>query len=139
IARDPTLVLLDLRDAAPKPIPGAIVVKADSVALGVLAEAVPGRSLVVVYDADGRLRQVPGHWPRDLTYRHLAGGRAGWEREVLTPATTASASTEERARVRRQNEIAAFYSGAVAKPIAAPPPPAATGAGPARKKKAGGC
>ncbi|MBK7835221.1 MAG: YeeE/YedE family protein [Gemmatimonadetes bacterium] len=140
IERDPSLLVLDLRgDGAAKPIPGALLVAADTSALGVLAEAVPGRTTVVVYDSAGSLRALPGEWPADLEYRYLAGGRAGWEREVLTPATPRASTWQERERVQRQHHVAAFFSGAGVKASSAAPPPRVAGGGGAKKKKGGGC
>ncbi len=141
VARDPMLVLLDLRGAnADKPIPGAVTVAPDSSAFVALADAVPGRTTVVVYDAEGTLRELPGNWPQGLEYRYVVGGRAGWQRDVLTPAAATMSSLGERERVQRQNQIAAFFSGATVKASTAAPPPSAAGGGGARKKKpAGGC
>lgn len=140
VARDAGLVILDLRgDAATKPVPGAIAVASDSAGAAALTDAVQGRTMVVIYDADGARRAVPGDWPRDLDYRHLDGGYAGWERDVLTPAVPASASLAERDRVQHQNGLAAFFSGAAVQSSAAAPPPPAAGGGAKKKKKAGGC
>jgi uncharacterized membrane protein YedE/YeeE len=141
VSRDAGLLVLDLRGkGAAKPIAGAIVVAADSEGRAALADAVPGRTTVVVYDAAGARTSVPGDWPAELEYRYLAGGRAAWEREVLTPAAPATASLAERARVQHQNQLAAYFSGAaVSSSSSAPPPPPAGGGGGAKKKKAGGC
>lgn len=141
VARDPMLVVLDLRGAnAEKPIPGAATAASDSSALETLADAVPGRTTVVMYDAEGTLRELPGYWPPGLEYRYLTGGHAGWQRDVLTPAVATTASLDERERVQRQNQIAAFFSGATAKASTAAPPPRGAAPGGAKKKKpAGGC
>lgn len=142
VARDPSLIILDVRgEEGEKPLPGAIPVSADSSALAVLADAVPGTSLVVIYDATGARRKLPAAWPRDLEYRVLAGGRAGWERDVLTPDTTTSMSTAARERRGRQQHLAAYFSGATVKASSAPPPPRAAGGGGGggKKKKGGGC
>lgn len=140
LARDPGLVVLDLRgDSAAKPIPGAVAVAADTTGAAALADAIPGRTTVVIYDADGSRRSVPGDWPRELEYRHIDGGHAGWQRDVLTPAVAASTSLDERDRVQYQNQLAAFFSGATVKPSTSAPPPPAAGGGAKKKKKAGGC
>lgn len=141
VERDPLLVVLDLRGAAAeKPIPGAFVVAADSTAVASLADAVPGRTTVVIYDATGSRTSVPGDWPKELEYRYVRGGRAGWERDVVTPVATVPATIAERDLVERQHQLSAYFSGATVKASsAAPPPPAAGGGGGGKKKKGGGC
>jgi uncharacterized membrane protein YedE/YeeE len=128
IARDPNLLLLDVRAASTRTLPGAASAKLDTSALPLLSGAVPHKTTVVVYDAAGQLRSVPGTWPRELDYRFISGGYQGWEQQVLTPTGDAA-----------QNQIAAYFSGATVQsaPVAAPPPTA--GGGGAKKKKAGGC
>jgi len=139
VARDPALLILDLRGAnTERPIPGAVAVSGDSTALPLLADAVSGQTTVVVYDAAGSLRAVPGTWPRDLAYVHVEGGHAGWVRNVLTPAVAIGSTLVERERVDRQRQLAAFFTGAAVQAPAAAPPPAATRAGPVKKKKPGG-
>lgn len=140
LARDPLLVVMDLRGTnAAKPIPGAVLVAPDSLVPGALADAVPGRTTVVIYDDSGRVRDVSGAWPAGLEYRFLDGGRAGWQREVLTPMALTGVSLAERERAERQHQIAAFFSGATVKATPAVPPPAAGAAGVKKKKPAGGC
>ena len=141
VEHDPTLLVLDLRSdrEAQPPIPGALPAAPDSSALPALASALPGQTTVVVYDDAGTLAAVPAAWPRDLEYRVLRGGRQAWGREVLTPATPTSFTLAEQERVRRQNQLSAFFSGAKlqASTVAAPPPALPSGAAP--KKKSGGC
>ncbi|MBK6306834.1 MAG: YeeE/YedE family protein [Gemmatimonadetes bacterium] len=139
IERDPSLLVLDLRgDGAAKPIPGR------SSWRRTLGTRCPGRSGSRSHDGGGvRFRRIasraPGEWPADLEYRYLAGGRAGWEREVLTPATPRASTWQERERVQRQHHVAAFFSGAGVKASSAAPPPRVAGGGGAKKKKGGGC
>lgn len=140
VVRDPSLVVLDLRGAAAAdPLPGAIVLPADSAGRSALADAVPGRTTVVVYDGTGARRAVPGDWPRELAYRYLEGGRAAWTRDVLTPAAPPASGVEALARVRRQHALAAYFTGSPVKAAAAAAPPLVSGGGAPRKKKAGGC
>lgn len=141
VERDPMLVLLDLRGAgAEKPIPGATVAAPDSTALEALADAVPGRTTVVVYDATGSRTTVPGDWPKDIEYRYLRGGRAGWEREIVTPSAEVPTTLDERDHVERQRHFSAYFSGATVKASSTAPPPRAAGpAGGGKKKKGGGC
>ena len=140
IARNPSLLVLDLRGpGAEKPIPGALLVAADTSALSVLADAVPGRTTVVVYDSVGTRRTLPGVWPAALQYRYVNGGRAGGQREVLTPATPTRTTLAERERIARQHQLAAFFSGATVQASGSAPPPRVAGPGGAKKKKGGGC
>ncbi|HEX6559598.1 MAG TPA: YeeE/YedE thiosulfate transporter family protein [Longimicrobiales bacterium] len=139
IARDPNLLIVDVRARPDKVVPGAVAAKPDTSALPLLGDALPGRTTVVVYDATGTLRTVPASWPRELDYHYLAGGFDGWQKQVLTPASAAGSQTNVLEQVREQNQVAAYFSGATvqAGPVAAPPP--AAGGGGAKKKKAGGC
>jgi uncharacterized membrane protein YedE/YeeE len=138
IAGDPGLMIVDVRSDPEDLVPGAYAVEPDSTAAAVLAGAGAGTDVVII-DPDGSLSEVPVAWPDRPTYRPLAGGWAGWEEEVLTPATPADATAEEIERVRYQNGIAAFFSGAgtQAVQVAAPPPAIPTGGGGAPKR--GGC
>ncbi len=140
IRREPGLLILDLRadsDGA-KGIPGAVP-SADETSALALLEAAPSGTTVVVYDESGAVTEAPPAWPRGLSYLFLDGGLAGWESQVLTAALPAGSSLEERARILKQNQISAFFSGAAVQsaPSAAPPPAMAGGGAP--KKKAGGC
>jgi len=137
IARDPTLVIFDLRrDRGPRGIPGARPLE-DSTAAATLAEVSPA-SRVVVFDDSGTTRATRAGWPATPTYRYLRGGLAAWQAEVLMPAP-AGPDADAREAAERQRMIGAYFSGAGA--VAAPPPPAATGARPAGggKKRSGGC
>jgi len=140
IERQPGILLLDLRTdpQAEKGIPGAVPSADEASALDLL-NATPRGTTVVVYDAAGSVQEAPASWPRTLTYRVLEGGLAGWEIQVLTPATPVGTSLEERAWILKQNQISAYFSGAAVQTssVAAPPPAMAAGAPP--KKKAGGC
>ena len=138
IAEDPDLMVVDLRNDVEERIPGAYPVAADSTALPVLAGADSATDVVVV-DPEGTLDVVPALWPERPTYRVLRGGWAAWEAEVLTPATPGSTTAEELDRVRYQNGIAAFFSGAQAAPQAVAPPPAIPTGGGGAKPKRGGC
>jgi rhodanese-related sulfurtransferase len=146
IARDPNIIVLDVRtahatngDAEEKPIPGAVAAFADSAAPAALDAAVPATTVVIIYDESGTLREVPATWRRDVAYRFLDGGYHGWQQRVLTPATAQDTRLDSVASVREQNQIAAYFSGASveATPVAAPPP--VVGGGGVKKKKAGGC
>ena len=138
IAGDPDLMIVDLRADPDDLVPGAYAVAPDSTAAAVLAGAGEGTDVVII-DADGSLGEVPDSWPDRPTYRALSGGWAGWEAEVLTPATPAGATAGEIDRARYQNGIAAFFSGAgtQAVQVAAPPPVIPAGGGGAPKR--GGC
>ena len=139
IAGDPELMIVDARPEADDRVPGSYPVALDSTARAVLAGA-SGETEVVVVDADGALDAVPASWPDRPSYRVLRGGWSAWEDEVLTPATPASGEAGELARVRWQNGIAAFFSGAEtrAPQVTAPPPAIPTGGGGAKPKR-GGC
>ncbi len=140
IARDPQLLILDVRGTeAGKTVPGALATTADTSALTLLGDAVPGSTIVVVYDAVGTLRMVPASWPRDVTYRYMSGGYEGWQQEVLTAAQPTSSDLAMQQHVREQNQVAAYFSGATVQAAAVAAPPPAAGGGGAKKKKAGGC
>ncbi len=138
IAEDPDLLVVDLRDGAEDRIPGAYPVALDSTALPVLAGADSATDVVLV-DSTGVVDAVPAGWPQRPTYRVLRGGWAGWDAEVLTPATPATNTAEELERVRYQNGIAAYFSGARATPQVVAPPPAIPSGGGGAKPKRGGC
>lgn len=138
IAEDPDLMVVDLRQDAADRIPGAYPVAPDSSALPVLAGADSATDVVIV-DASGALDVVPAGWPERPNYRMLAGGWAGWEAEVLTPATPDRSTADELAWVRYQNGIAAFFSGATAAPQAMVPPPAIPTGGGGAAPERGGC
>jgi uncharacterized membrane protein YedE/YeeE len=138
IARDPRLVLLDLRPSPGEAtIPGAQRA-GDSSAVELLAAA-PAAARVVVFDDVGLRRETGARWPAELSYYYLEGGFAGWRAEVLTPAA-AEFDAASRARAERQRQVAAYFTGGV---VQAAPPPAAGAGGPARgaggKKRGGGC
>ena len=140
IEREAGILILDLRadPEADKGIPGAVPSADGETALNLLRGASP-RTTVVVYDEAGSITEAPAVWPRTLEYRFLAGGLSGWKSDVLTLVEASGTTLEEREEVLRQNQISAFFSGAAvhASSVAAPPP--AMSAGPAPKKKAGGC
>lgn len=138
IAEDPDLLVVDLRQEAEDRIPGAYPVTLDSAALPVLAGADAATDVVII-DPDGTLDRVPAYWPDRPTYRVVRGGWAGWDAEVLTPATPENTTTGELARVRYQNGISAFFSGAAATPQVVAPPPVMPSGGGAAKPKRGGC
>jgi hypothetical protein len=94
---------------------------------------------VLLIDQDGTLARVPSNWPWRARYLVLRGGWDGWHAQVLTPATPTASTVEEAGRVRRQNAVAAYFSGtAAAVPAVAPPAPMpAAGSGGARPKRAG--
>jgi uncharacterized membrane protein YedE/YeeE len=139
IGRDPTLMMVDVRSGEPDGhIPGAYPMDLDAAA-SLLAGA-PAGTRVVVIDEVGDFSEVPSSWPRRLSYAVLAGGFVQWEFEVLTPALPGDGRVAEREWAARQNQIAAFFSGAAVEGGAAPPPPPMPAGGPAgKKKKAGGC
>jgi uncharacterized membrane protein YedE/YeeE/rhodanese-related sulfurtransferase len=140
IERDPGILILDLRadPQADDGIPGSVPAT-DGKAARDLLRGTPPETMVVVYDEAGGVTMAPAEWPQTLDYWFLDGGLSGWRDEVLTPASADGAALDERERVQRQNQISAFFSGAAvqASSVAAPPP--AMSAGPAPKKKAGGC
>ena len=139
IARDPTLVIFDLRaDRTSRGIPGARPLD-DSTAAAALAELAP-TSRVVVFDESGTRHETAPGWPRALRYHSVRGGLAGWQAEVITPVAPGF-DLVSRGAAERQRMVGAFFSGAGAN--AAPPPPARTGgaagAGSGGKKRTGGC
>lgn len=139
IRRDPGIWILDLREDPGEAgrIPGARQARWDEAAA--LLAGIPSGGTVVFYDEDTVAADVPPEWPRFLRYRALEEGWGGWKRDVLTPRSASHFSLEEQARVARQNQISAFFSGSGLKAsTAAAPPPVMTGAA-APKKKAGGC
>jgi uncharacterized membrane protein YedE/YeeE len=141
IERQPGILILDLRSDpdSEKGIPGAVAGSDPGAVVGLLVGS-PEGTVVVVYDEDGKVTDRPAVWPRNLDYRHLEGGLAGWRDQVLTPLELWGNSLEERERVQRQNQIAAFFSGAAVQSsfVAAPPPMMPAGGG-GKKPKAGGC
>jgi hypothetical protein len=137
IARDPNLIILDLRPAPDPTIPGAHPAALDGPADPMLAGAGPATDVVLVTET-GVPEPIPAHWPA-LRYRLLEGGWEGWVADVLTPATTATADGAAMDRVRRQNAVSAFFSGAAMQvPVVAAPPPITGGAGRTRPAR-GGC
>ncbi len=141
IRGNPDLLILDLRlpvDELEAGVPGAYPTAPDSSALRLLATAGP-YTTVVVYDENGDFTHAPANWPQGLNYQYLHGGFSAWDRDVLTPLEMEYSDLDRREFIERQNQIAAFFSGAAvqAAPAAAPPP--TMSAGGAKKKKAGGC
>ena len=61
---------------------------------------------------------------------NVAGGVEGWRAEVLTPVQATSSALAERELVARQNQIAAFFSGAAVRPSAVSAPPVVSTLGP---------
>ena len=94
---------------------------------------------VVIVDPTGTLDVVPAGWPEAPSYRVIRGGWAAWEVEVLTPAAPRSTTATELERVRYQNGISAYFSGATATPQVVAPPPAIPTGGGGDKPKRGGC
>ena len=141
IEREPGILVLDLRSDPDGElgIPGAAVASGEEEAAEILG-ATPPRTVVVVYDESGSLTEVPPGWPSTLEYRLLEGGLEGWREDVLTPVALWGNTLAEREWVRKQNQIAAFFSGAAvqAAPVSAPPP-AMSSAGAAPQRRAGGC
>ncbi len=139
IAGDPDLMILDLRGDAEDRIPGSYPAAADESAAPILAAAGENTDVVLVTE-DGALDAVPASWPARPRYRMLRGGWAAWDSDVLTPAQPNGTGAEEMDRVREQNGISAFFSGAgtLAPQLAAPPPVLPQG-GSAAKPKRGGC
>jgi uncharacterized membrane protein YedE/YeeE len=140
IARAPGLMILDLRadaDDAATRIPGSYPAPTHDDAKALLASAPVGATIVLV-DATGATKSVPGDWRRDVTYRYVRDGLLGWEVRVLTPALPGD-SEEDRAWAARQGQIAAYFSGAAVQimDVVAPPPMAAGGG--QKPKKKGGC
>jgi hypothetical protein len=140
IAGDPTLMIIDVRrdDTVDERIPGAYAAPDAETLLGLLQNA-PAGIQVVLYGAGQETHYASAGWPVRLTYAWVDGGFERWTADVLTPAAPASASLEDRERVARQNQIAAWFTGAVQAPSAAAPPPAMPAGGGAAKKKSGGC
>ena len=144
IAKDPTLVILDMRELADvKPdesIPGACRCGMNPEQAAERLGREPAGTRVVVFDETGSVTEAPGFWPVGLEYSYLEGGLAGWEAEVLTPVTASTYDLAERARVERQNQISAYFTGAAVQTssVSAPAPVVPAG-GAKKKKKAGGC
>ncbi len=141
IAKDPWLLILDLRGRTESPgavIPGAIPISADQTAVQYLQGAAP-ETVVVLCDETGTMAAVPSEWPQRLDYRIVAGGMEGWRAEVLTPVQASSSALAEREFVARQNQIAGFFSGAAVRPSVVSAPPVVSTLGPKKKKKSMGC
>jgi uncharacterized membrane protein YedE/YeeE len=141
IAGDPNLMVLDLRPAAmieDGMVPGALPAAEPDAALPYLQTLAPD-TRVVVYDEVGIRPEIPVEWPRTLRYYFLEDGFVGWRTSVLTPVEQESYDLEHRRYVARQNQIAAFFSGAAVQSseVSAPPPVISSGA--AKKKKNRGC
>ncbi len=141
IRGDADLMVLDVRaetDRETGGIPGARPAKLDPTTEGLLGFAAPGSTVLLL--GDGNAPALPDSWRGDLDYRYLRGGFIAWQGEVLTPREMNGGSLAEREATRRQNQIAAYFSGTEAKvESSAPPPPAPTGGGRKKKKAAGGC
>ena len=141
IQKDPSLLIFDLRDTSADKevtIPGAFA--ADNLQeIPVYLDAAPENSIIVLIAERSTTAQVPEVWPRNQQYLWLNGGSPGWQAEVLTPAKPIDNSEEEIARVNRQNQIAAYFSGAKVEVTTAPPPPPSRSGGKKMKKASGGC
>jgi rhodanese-related sulfurtransferase len=140
IEGEPHLVVLDLRqpDDSSAGIPGAVRIESDSAALQTL-RAVGLVAKVVVYDESGDVRTTRPGWPQGYEYHFVTGGLAAWRSEVLTPAEPTGQSLAELEFVARQNQIAAFFSGAAVRPTSVAAPPALAGGAKPKKKKSMGC
>ncbi len=141
IEREPGMLILDLRanPEAEKGIPGAVAGGEPAAVVTLLAGSPPG-TVVIAYDETGKLTKAPSGWPKRLEYHFLERGLAGWQNDVLNPADLWGNTMAERERVLRQNQIAAFFSGAaVQNSSLAAPPPAMPAGGAGKKPKAGGC
>jgi hypothetical protein len=138
IERDPDLLVVDLR-ALPEPtIPGAYPIAGDPAAAAAVLAGAGVTADVVVITEDGRLGTLPVDWP-DLRYRLLDGGWNGWEAQVLTPIDPTTAGLADAEWARRQNGIAAFFSGAALQAPVVAPPPAVPAAGGGQRPRRGGC
>ncbi len=139
ISREAGVTMLDLRsnlaDDAVR-VPGAIPVDLTEGVPAYVSGAAAGATLVLISD-EGVEGTVPEGWPA-RNYSWLKGGIKAWQDEVLKPVQPVNFTSEELDFVRKQNQIAAYYSGAKVEAAAAPPPPAASG-GKKKKKAAGGC
>jgi len=138
IASDPNVMILDLRtDRAEAGIPGAYPVD-DSTAVSLLQGVAPTVH-VIVYDENGLRGEAPVAWPRTLTYQYVRGGLAAWAVDVMTPMDPTGYTLDDRDRMTRQHQIAAYFSGSAVTSAAPPPPPAAAGGGSSGQKRRGGC
>ena len=141
IGGDPNLLVLDLRPAAmieDGMVQGALPAADSDAALPYL-QSLALDTRVVVYDEVGIRPQIPQEWPRTLRYYFLTGGYEGWRTGVLTPIEPESYDLEHRERVARQNQIAAFFSGAAVQSSGVSAPPPVISSGGAKKKKNRGC
>ena len=141
IVGNPNLLILDVRDHKPAGTPGipTALAAATTEIPPALAVADAGATVVLV-DNRGVLTEVPETWPREPRYWYLRGGFAAWQAEALTPLEPIGTSLEERDFCARQNQVAAFFSGAAVKPSSVGAPPAIPTGGPKKKKKKGsGC
>jgi uncharacterized membrane protein YedE/YeeE len=138
VAEDPDILILDVREETEDRIPGSYPVALDSSALPYLAGAREWTDVVLV-DDDGGLAAVPATWPRGPRYTTLADGWSGWEADVLTPVAPSSGAPDELARVRYQNGLSAFFSGAGTQAVQVAAPPALPSGGGGAKPKRGGC
>jgi hypothetical protein len=131
--------VVDLRDlpaCAAKRIPGSECVPRGDLAKLRLAEAAPGRDLVLV--GAGELAEVPAEAAAYRGRVHLLqGGFRGWEAFALEPPAPppAGAPAAEVELYRLRAGIQSAMTGIQA----APPPPPPSAAPPAPRKAGGGC
>ena len=142
VAGVPDWLLLDVRtpaDATRPTLPGALPA-APPATVQAFLEALPPGTAVVVFGTDASPPSLAPEWPSTLDYRYLKGGFDAWTKEVLTAQPVSTADPELADAGRRQNALAAYFSGAKIEPSLPVPPPAAAAPGAHRpKKKAGGC
>ena len=144
IAGDPDLKILDFRTIAgedgAESIPGACGCGTDIEKATETVTSVPPGTAIVIYDESGIWTEVPGTWPVNVEYRFVRGGYAAWASDVRTAAEPTGHTLAERARIERQNQISAYFTGAAVQTTStSAPPPAMPMGGGAKKKKAGGC
>jgi uncharacterized membrane protein YedE/YeeE/rhodanese-related sulfurtransferase len=141
IVGDPNLMVFDLRPTVMTEdgmVPGALPAADPAAALPYLRSLAPD-TRVVVYDEVGIRPQIPQEWPRTLRYYFLEDGFVGWRTGVLTPVEQEGYDLEHREYVARQNQIAAFFSGAAVQSSEVSAPPPVISSGGAKKKKNRGC
>jgi uncharacterized membrane protein YedE/YeeE len=141
ITRDPLLILLDIRETIESDaikIPGALLMESSGDYILDMLESLPVESRVVLIGSRRTKVAVPEGFPLNRSYQWLSGGVEGWESEVLKPSNARDSSLAELDKTRRQNQIAAFFSGAKVEISTAPPPPTVSG-GKKKKRATGGC
>lgn len=140
IVKDPaSMYIVDLRDADAcndKRLPNAMCLPADDPGAKMVADF-PATRTLVVYDADGTTKLPAGIGAYGGTVLRLTGGKAAFDKEVMTEPTPPQVATpEEVAAYQLKAALHSRFTGTAAK---AAPVMAAPKAVKRAVKKGGGC